>query len=170
MKYSASFLKRFWPKIDKRGPDECWLWKAAFVNGGYGVIGSDHPVPAMLRAHRVSYELAVGEILAGMEVCHICDNPPCCNPAHLFAGTHAQNMADMAAKDRANGGAPPGERHGRAKLTYKQVREIRSTPAISLRATAKKFGVSKSMVSFIRRGENWKELAAQLNEAANVSN
>ncbi len=77
----------------------------------------------MLGAHRLMWELAVSPIPSGMQVLHRCDNPACCNPAHLFLGTYSDNMRDREAKGRHN--APIGSRHGRATLTEDQVREIR---------------------------------------------
>lgn len=100
----ASLEERFWQRVDKRAPDECWEWIAGRTKAGYGYItagprGSQRHV----YAHRLSYELAHGPIPDGKHVCHRCDNPPCCNPAHLRLGTHADNMADMKAKGRARG-------------------------------------------------------------------
>jgi hypothetical protein len=88
---------RFWSKVDKSG--ECWVWTAkALCENGYGrfYVGKKP-----LRAHRYSWELANGPITDGLFVCHRCDNPPCVNPAHLFLGTHQDNMQDMVAKGRS---------------------------------------------------------------------
>jgi len=148
---------RFWSKVDKSaGPDGCWLWTAGKFRQGYGcfdVAGKS------VKAHRTAYTLTNGQIphdgsAHGLCVCHRCDNPPCCNPAHLFLGTHIDNVRDRENKGRNN---PPrgdkhfsrlypdrvargnrnganthpecvlrGERHGRAKITAAQVIEIRT--------------------------------------------
>lgn len=89
----------------------CWIWMAGLRGNGYGnvrVPGKNAP------AHRVSYEFHVGPIPPKTEVCHRCDVPRCINPDHLFLGSHAINMADMAAKGR--GGNYPHERCNRGHL------------------------------------------------------
>jgi len=83
-----------------RMPNGCLEWTGC-TSHGYGLIGVNGN---QVQAHRVAWELANGPIPAGMEVCHKCDRPPCCDPEHLFIGTHTDNMADMAAKGRAHNG------------------------------------------------------------------
>ena len=90
-------MDRLWAKVQRAGPDECWPWTGAVDSDGYGRIGLGGTARLV---HRVVYELEVGPIPDGMEVRHTCDNPPCCNPAHLLPGTHAENMADMVERGR----------------------------------------------------------------------
>lgn len=96
------------------GPDSCWEYQAARSPRGYGTIGV---MGKTRRAHRVAWELANGPIPEGLLVCHHCDNPPCCNPAHLFLGTDKDNVADMRAKGR--GRALSGEEWRRVNLPRK---------------------------------------------------
>ena len=78
--------------------DECWEWKGARVKGGYGNRGIGGGRSAL--THRLAYEWVYGPIPAGMHVLHRCDNPPCCNPAHLFLGTERDNALDKCRKGR----------------------------------------------------------------------
>ncbi len=93
-----------------REPDGCWEWRAHRNSDGYGVARRGGRLTGV---HRISWELHRGQIPRGAQVLHSCDNPPCVNPAHLFLGTHVDNMADRQRKGRT----PRGSTRAQAKIT-----------------------------------------------------
>ncbi len=151
----GTIAERFWPKVNIGPQDQCWEWQAAMGTDGYGRLGHN------MRTHRLAWELTYGAIPDGLWVLHHCDNRACVNPDHLFLGTALDNTRDMIAKGRQK--IVPGlkgERNPTSKLTLEQVREIRERYARgeNQRALGREFGVSKSLIGNIVRGEAWKGL------------
>jgi len=131
----------------------CWEWTAGRNHKGYGtlkVAGKD------LRAHRVAYEVWVGPIPEGMHVLHVCDNPPCINPAHLWVGTNKDNADDRDAKGRQR--VLRGEENGFSKLTWENVQEIRDLYGDHSQAElARMYGVSPRTIMLVRTNQAWRE-------------
>jgi len=147
-----ALVERFWPKVDIRGPNDCWEWLANKVSRGYGQIYRAHE--KYVYAHRVVWELTYGPIPEGLFVCHHCDNPGCVNPNHLFLGTNKDNMVDCVEKGRSN----RGQRNGQAKLIEKQVLSIREEYArngITQEKLAIKHNVKRQAISKIINRERW---------------
>jgi hypothetical protein len=116
----------FWQSADRSGgPHACWPWLLSKrgQNGKYGQV-SYRGRP--MRAHRTAWLLTNGPIPDGLLVLHRCDNPPCINPAHLFLGTHTDNMADRKAKGRNDLLGARGESNTQSRLTQDQVYAIRA--------------------------------------------
>jgi hypothetical protein len=133
-------------------PTGCWEWIGGHNLQGYGQLKIKG---IMQRAHRVAWMLRYGPIPDGLFVLHRCDNPPCCNPDHLFLGTQADNIADRRTKGRA----PDlrGSRNAAAKLSEADVLVIRQRLADGVRQMdiAAEFGITQSNVSLIARGITW---------------
>jgi hypothetical protein len=145
----------FWLRFDRADPDACWPWVGWFSEDGYGRLIVDGQ---RWIASRYAYTLAVGPIPEGLLVCHRCDNPPCCNPKHLFLGTNGDNLRDAYRKGRRLPRVMVGEANPRARVTRKEVRLIRASgerPA----DLARRYGISRSTVSNIRAGRTWKDEA-----------
>lgn len=154
MTISKAITGRFLAKVDIRGPNECWNWKNGCFDFGHGEFwmhGRGN------KAHRVMWQIVYGGIPTGKCILHSCDNPPCCNPRHLFAGTQLDNVVDMVRKKRG----AKGESQGASKLTSKQVEEIRKerkSIGTSFKGIAEKFGVSKACVMSIIKRKTWKHI------------
>lgn len=156
---ATSAESRFWEKVEKRGPDECWPWLGYRNKLGYGYISSGGQRGTMLMAHRVSYEIGNGTIPDGLYVLHGCDNPCCVNPAHLRAGTPKENTHDAINRKRfKNPPRMPGEKNTKAKLTEAQIEFIRH-PANMLgrQELARLFEVSPSTIDRVIANRTWKE-------------
>jgi hypothetical protein len=180
--------QRFWTKVNKNGPNGCWIWTAAVDGGGYGNFALHKG--RFVKAHRLAYEMMVGQIPEGMNVLHRCDTPRCVNPSHLFLGTQADNMADMVSKNRFRLGNrnPPkgdahylhrhpekvrrgyqrapgtyhcGDDHYGAKLTASQVIAIRERYAAAqatMGKLASEYGVAKGTIQDIIERKTWKHI------------
>lgn len=180
-----TLVQRFESKFRKRGADECWVWEST-MSRKYGAFGISRTL--MVGAHRFSYELYVGPIPPGMYICHRCDNPPCVNPNHLYAGTPADNVRDAVERGGLRKGLRKGmikdetrrklsehsrrrrtehpesfrrgERAPQAKLTEVQVREIRNLLAAGhfQSEVARRFNVSPTAISEIWNRRKWKHV------------
>jgi HNH endonuclease len=150
---------RLFSKVDMtpgHGPQgDCWIYTGAKHKFGYGMINkSESKKSDITTAHDYAWEIEHGPVPEGMFVLHKCDNPPCCRIDHLFLGTHQDNMDDMMEKGRK----PRGSAVPAAKLTDDQVLSIRSDKRPSV-VIAAEYGISKSLVGYIRQGLRWKHLA-----------
>ena len=151
---------RFWGRVDIIDDDDsCWERNGSPTPDNYRLFswkGGPFATSAP-GAHRVAFYLVNGFVAEN--TCHTCDNPPCVRPSHLFAGTHAENMADRQAKGRTVGFTnQAGEANHHAKLTNASVLEIRRALAAGVsteQALADEFGVSRPTITLIRQGRIW---------------
>lgn len=150
------FAERFARYVFCHGdPDACWIWTGATNSHGYGQTAINGK---MVGAHVVTYRYFKGELPDGKPVVrHTCDQPACCNPTHLIAGTQADNNADMVARDRQ----VRGELHGMAKLTPDIVRTIRAGRTGTRGEAARlgrQYGVARTTINDILHGRTWKHV------------
>ena len=146
----------FWTLVDKRGPDECWPWKGLRKKGKFP-YGKFWTNGREIRAHRFSFEIHKGVLELGQRACHTCDNPPCVNPAHLFSGTQAVNLADMRSKKRH----AHGEKAKHSVLTTAQVLAIRAEyqpRVVGYRKLSEKYNVSEGCIQGVVERSTWKHI------------
>lgn len=168
----AEYAVRFLSRITLENSAGCRLWTGPLNDNGYGMtwwMGKHR------KCNRVAWEVARGEIPNGLHVLHRCDVRSCCNPAHLFLGTHTDNMRDMTAKGRGNkqrgamhhtrrtpGHMPRGSNNGNSRLSESQVAEILIQHAANRprqRDLARAYGVSQRLIGNIIHRRTWKHVA-----------
>lgn len=143
---------RFWPKVKVGLPDECWEWMGKKSKKGQGIFRGNKDVGSA----RTAYRLAYGDIPDGLWVLHKCDNPPCCNPNHLFLGTQKDNMHDCSVKGRIS----RGEKRYNAKLNTKDVINIRTqyNDGFTMREISRTYRVANSTIFNIIHKKSWKHV------------
>jgi hypothetical protein len=170
--------ERFLKKVIPEPNSGCWLWIGGSFKSGYGTVyvGGGRSAPRYEQAHRLSWKLFRGPIPAGDHhgttcVCHSCDNPACVNPDHLFLGSHADNMRDMAEKGRVVScrgdqhwsrfkpeSVTRGSTHPLHKLTEDDVvaiREAHASGQVKQIDLARQYGVSAVLISRVIRRLAW---------------
>lgn len=161
---TGTVLDRFWAKVARGDPRECWPWLATKKNTQdcYGRFKIKSYVT--VTASRLAYAIAYGEEPGELSVLHTCDNPACCNPAHLFLGTTRDNSLDMVRKGRARNGFRKGSSNGANKLTARQVYDVWRCIRRGQNNTeiGRRFGVHHSTISVIRLGKFWKHITGRL--------
>lgn len=161
-----AIISYFWEGVDIKSPDECWEWKRGTANKNgpwqYGIMwanGERH------RCHRFALAIKLGRpIGAKMLACHTCDNPICCNPDHLYEGTHKDNTRDCKSRSRLN--RERGSARYNSVLTEADIRFIRRNFSsnrgkdgkLTGTALAKQFKVGPTMISSIVNRHRWKHV------------
>ena len=162
--------KRFWSHVAIGSPDECWLWTGVKPSSGYGNFGlAAGPGQRRLTvtASRVAWVIANGREIPlinnaghhGTCVCHTCDTPLCCNPAHLWLGTNRENLQNRDRKGRQGRATARGEKSASAKLTESNVFDIRALYAaggVTMDSLADRYSVSGNTIWQVVRRKSWR--------------
>lgn len=157
--FYGSNMERILLNITHSSDSDCWVWNGTVDRKGYG--GVKLGKRARRQAHCLAYEEFIGAIPEGLCVLHRCDNPPCCNPAHLFLGTRGDNVRDSVAKGRF----AMGETHYRAMVSREDVLEIRRLRASGVKYSelTARFGIKREGLGNIVRRKTWKHIPAEVN-------
>lgn len=145
---------RFWSRVTMGNETACWPWAGRRNSNGYGVFDwNNRPYIAS----RIAYLLSTGADPDDRFVCHSCDNRLCCNPSHIWLGTHRDNMRDMALKGRAHVTGWKGEGHPSSRLLQEQVLKIRASnlPGSVL---AEQYEVTAAAIYNIRERKTWRHI------------
>lgn len=147
----------FWRHVVIGNPDECWNWDSPHSTG----YGRFQFKKQRYGAHRISWVLANGPVLNNLCVCHHCDNRACVNPAHLFLGTYHDNILDAARKGRHKNPQLIGYKNPMAKLSVKDVIEIRKRHAEgeTQRTIANDYPVDFKAISKICLRQRWRHIS-----------
>ncbi len=159
--YISSPAEIFERNCIKGAINECWLWGAYITPYGYGQTRIGGRGSKAILAHRLSWMVNVGEIPAGMHVLHKCDNPPCCNPNHLFIGTNLDNIIDRVSKNRSNRWIKdaPREKHPSTKILKDELNQMLKMRENKIKVVdiAKQFNISKEhcsrLTTLAKKGE-----------------
>lgn len=153
----AALRERFWSKVEIGAADRCWPWTHSSGNkAGHGQFALR--AGWMMVSSRVAYALENGRLQQGEVVRHTCDNPPCCNPAHLLKGSNRDNTMDSVTRGRAN--RSHGSSHRDARLNAEAVRVIRATPLTygAMARLAREYGVSHTAIRRVLAGKTWRSV------------
>jgi len=142
-------IERFKRRYTVNKETGCWEWQGTMANG-YGVISVNN---VLQLAHRVSYELFVDSIPSGALICHRCDNRPCVNPEHLYAGDYSDNMRD--AQERGQYFRERARNVRLKQTTVDEIRELYSTGSYTQKELAEKFGIAQAHVSRLVHFVQW---------------
>jgi hypothetical protein len=149
--------------LDFQAPSGCWNWTGNKNDRGYGtfrnrIMGDYMGFKKATAASRASWVIHNGLIAANDWVLHKCDNPACCNPAHLYIGTPQQNVDDMVSRERNS----RGEDRPAAILKEADIREIRRLRGkrsdkhrVKVKELAEMFSVSPHTIKHVIYGEAW---------------
>lgn len=172
--YDPVILAKFWANVDVRGEDECWPWRGSTDPKGYGYF---YDGTRTTRAHRIALASKLGRRLAKGECgCHSCDNPPCCNPSHLWPGSTGDNIKDMFAKRRDRNGRKAHCRQGHElsgsnlKIAKSGRRICATCDAVNIAASHERRRVKLSQDETARLAHNAsaREWRAKQKDAANA--
>ena len=158
MEVSEKTIERFWDKVDKRDPEECWKWTGEVGTRGYGRLRKEGATKSRWTASRLSLLIhQPREVTKKDFACHTCDNPICVNPTHLYWGNNSTNQKDIVERGNRKMPESVGEKNGFSKLTEGDVIQIKKLIEQGVPNThiGREFGVTHSNISSIKRGLSW---------------